>query len=117
MSAVSKWARKDYETRRIPEYISMAFRHTLSPTPAPVYLEIGRDTLLAEVEEEDVWYSHAYRSETPPFGNPGRCAFEVSKFLNDQGKDWTVVMDGGDAALWIRAAVTARRPGQLLTMD
>lgn len=47
--------------------------------------------------------------------HPGRCAFEVGKFLADEGKDWTVVCDGGDAAQWIKAAVTAHRPGQVLT--
>lgn len=292
MSAVSKWARKIYETSRIPEYVSMAFRHALAPKQAPVYLEIGRDALFAEVDEGEVLFPLNYRAEAPSFGepslieeaadlllsaqrpvmmigndarfssqygeaiaeladylqipvavlsmvqgvfadeelnplfrlrgaqsaadvvlmlgvendisinrcrppafaegvkliqvnsdatkigynapsaigivggagavarqildvvksttskrtktnwvkeatklvqdtnkpyvdgfmsdaipmNPGRCAFEVSNFLNSEGADWTVVMDGGDAGLWIRAAVTARRPGQLLTM-
>jgi acetolactate synthase-1/2/3 large subunit len=292
MAAVSKWARKIYETRRIPEYVSMAFRQALAPRQAPVYLEAGVDVLYGEVDEGEVVYPENYRAGAPSFGdpaliveaadlllsarrpvmmigndarfseqfgeaiaeladylqipvavlsmaqgvfaneelnplfrlrgaqkaadvvlmlgvendvsinrcrppafaegvkliqvnsdatrvgynaaaavgivggagavasqildviksktskrtnsnwvqeatklvqetnkpysdgftsdampmNPGRCAFEVSKFLNSEGMDWNVVMDGGDAALWIRAAATARRPGQLLTM-
>jgi acetolactate synthase-1/2/3 large subunit len=46
--------------------------------------------------------------------NPGRCAYEVGRFLATEGRDWTVVLDGGDAAEWMRAAAVARRPGQLL---
>jgi acetolactate synthase-1/2/3 large subunit len=46
--------------------------------------------------------------------HPGRCAYEVSQFLNGQGRDWTVILDGGDASDWIRLAAVARRPGQLV---
>ncbi len=67
------------------------------------------------VQDTNKPYSDGFASDAIPM-NPGRCAFEVSKFLNSEGSDWNVVMDGGDAALWIRAAATARRPGQLLTM-
>ena len=293
MAAATKWARRVYHTHRIPEYVSMAFRNALAPTPGPVYLEIGRDVLKAEVEEEDVRFPKLYRAEMPAAGdpqlieraaemlttaerpvilvgagarfcaqngdaipdladylqapvavqtpsrglfadedanplfrlagaqaaadvvlllnvdndvivnkcrppafsvgakliqvntdptkigfnapatvgivggagtvakqilqvaqgtsagrqatpwiaeatslverlnqpyteafasdelpmNPGRCAFEVSRFLAGEGRDWTLVLDGGDAALWMRAAATARRPGQLVMMN
>lgn len=46
--------------------------------------------------------------------HPGRCAFEVGKFLAEEGKDWTVVCDGGDSAQWIKAATSAHRPGQIV---
>ncbi len=292
MSAATKWARRVYSTHRIPEYLSMAYRHALAPTPGPVYLEIGWDVLGAEAGE-DVWYPELDRAEVSPAGdpdlveeaaallaaaekpviligagarfcaengeaiaeladylqapvavqtparglfadedanplfrlagaqaaadvvlllnvdndvfvnkcqppafregakliqvntdatkigfnapaavgivggagtvakqilqvaqetsakrpstpwigeatalvetlnqpyteafsanevpmNPGRCAFEVSRFLAGEGRDWTLVLDGGDAALWMRAAATARRPGQLVMMS
>jgi len=48
--------------------------------------------------------------------HPGRCAYEVGKFLATEGKDWTVICDGGDAAQWIKAAASAHRPGQLVNM-
>jgi len=290
MGTVSKWARKIDDGRRIPDYVSMAFRHAMDATPGPVYLEIGFDTALDQVEEDEVFYPEAYRTSTQPFGDPveiektadmlinakkpliiigdgtrfytqhgeaiaelaeylqipvsvqtlcrglfadedanplfrfagaeagadvvlmldvnnnfmlnksqppffredarfiqvspditrigynapatigivgapgpvtnqiyqtvktkvdqrrnnswleeagnfvqefskfydkgfssdelpihpGRCAYEVAKFLNEEGRDWTVVCDGGDAAEWIAGAVTARRPGQIL---
>jgi len=47
--------------------------------------------------------------------NPGRCAAEVAKFLASEGKDWTVICDGGDSAQWMIQAVTASRPGQIVS--
>ena len=58
-------------------------------------------------------YVKGFMSQEAPM-HPGRCAFEVAKFLNEEGRGWTVVCDGGDAAEWIVAAVTARRPGQII---
>jgi acetolactate synthase-1/2/3 large subunit len=58
-------------------------------------------------------YTDAFAAEAVPI-HPGRCAAEVAKFLAEEGKDWTVVCDGGDAAQWIKAAVNAHRPGQII---
>ena len=45
--------------------------------------------------------------------HPARCAAEVAEFLNTQGRDWSVVCDGGDAYEWMMRAVTVHRAGQL----
>ncbi len=58
-------------------------------------------------------YEEGFRSDAVPM-NPGRCAYEVGRFLATSGRDWTVVCDGGDAAQWIKQAAIARRPGQIL---
>ncbi len=292
MGAVSKWARRITHARRVPEYVSMAYRQALTPTQGPVFLEMGRDLMFGEVSPQDVRFPKAYRTEAEPYGdprlaeaaadllvaaerpvmmigfgarfsghhqqdvaelatylqipvsvhttckglfadeeenalfrmagaqagadvalllhvendftinkcrppifaedvkliqvnpdaskigfnapadigivggagpvahqilaavksraarrgptewvkaarelvaeverpftdaytsdeipmNPGRCAHEVSQFLNSDGRDWTVVCDGGDAGVWMRRAATARRPGQIITM-
>lgn len=63
----------------------------------------------------DAEYQTGFTSDEIPM-NPGRCAWEVANFLKNKGRDWTVVCDGGDAAQWIKAAVKARRPGQILNM-
>ncbi len=47
--------------------------------------------------------------------HPARCAGEVSKFLNEDGRDWNVAFDGGESSIWMRATLTAYRPGQLHT--
>lgn len=59
-------------------------------------------------------YRKGFDSNDLPM-QPGRCAFEVSKFLAEEGKDWTVVCDGGDSAQWMRNAASAHRPGQVIT--
>jgi acetolactate synthase-1/2/3 large subunit len=37
----------------------------------------------------------------------------VAKFLAEEGRDWNVVVDGGEAGVWMGRAVTVSRPNQL----
>ena len=53
-----------------------------------------------------------YQAEGIPV-HPGRCAGEVAKFLEEEGRDWTLICDGGEASVWIGLAATAYRPGQI----
>ena len=70
MESCSKWARKVTSTTRIPEYVSMAYRHAMDSSPGPVYLEIPTDLLFAKVEEEKVWFPTNYRTDAIPYGDP-----------------------------------------------
>ena len=56
-----------------------------------------------------------YRSDSIPI-HPARCAGEVLKYLEAEGRDWTVVMDGAECAVWLRRGLMASRPGQLFGM-
>jgi len=67
---VSKWARAGYETRRIAEYVSMAFRYALGGRPGPVYLEFPVDVLAAEIEEAEVPLPTNYRTASRALGDP-----------------------------------------------
>jgi len=49
-----KWHSCCYETRRIPEYLSMAFRYAVSGRPGPVFLELPPDVLNTCIAEEQV---------------------------------------------------------------
>jgi thiamine pyrophosphate-dependent acetolactate synthase large subunit-like protein len=62
LSTVTKWSRRIYDTHRIPEYVSMAFRHAYNATPGPVYLECATDVLKTMVEEDDIYYPELYRT-------------------------------------------------------
>jgi acetolactate synthase-1/2/3 large subunit len=70
ISDCTRWARKIYATERIPEYVSMAFRHALDDFCGPVYLEIGNDILGLKVEEDEVHFPIKYRTEAQPHGDP-----------------------------------------------
>jgi acetolactate synthase-1/2/3 large subunit len=54
----------------------------------------------------------AYHSEGIPI-HPARCAGEVAKFLAEEGRNWNVITDGGEAGVWVGIAARATRPGQI----
>jgi len=53
---VTKWNATCYDTRRIPEYLSLAFRHAVSGRPGPVFLELPPDILNVSVESDEVMF-------------------------------------------------------------
>ncbi len=48
---VTKWAATCYDTRRIPEYLSIAFRQAREGRPGPVFLELPPDILNISIDE------------------------------------------------------------------
>lgn len=52
-----------------------------------------------------------YRTKGIPM-HPARCAGEVCRFLEEEGRDWNIICDGGEAAVWMGFAATVSRPGQ-----
>jgi acetolactate synthase-1/2/3 large subunit len=55
-----------------------------------------------------------YRAKDIPI-HPPRLAWEVAKFLSDEGRDWNFAIDGGEISVHMgeSGAVIADRPGQL----
>lgn len=51
---VTKWCATCYDTKRIPEYLSIAFRQATMGRPGPVFLELPPDILFVAVDEKDV---------------------------------------------------------------
>jgi acetolactate synthase-1/2/3 large subunit len=70
MASCSKWARKITSAARIPEYVSMAFRHAMDASPGPVYLEIPTDLVFQRMEDEQVRFPVNYRTDAIPCGDP-----------------------------------------------
>ncbi len=54
VKSVVKWHGICHDTRRIPEYISKAFRVAMSGRPGPVFLELPPDVLNIQVNEEEI---------------------------------------------------------------
>ncbi len=78
LKPITKFAASVLDTERIPELIGMAFREAYNGRPGPVFLEIPRDVLDAQVEEEAVRFPKGYRS-------PGR--IQGDKDLVQQAAD------------------------------
>lgn len=88
--------------------------------------------LLAELEKEDIpkkddWYAEAKalnaegmaryvaaRTDEKSPMHPGRAAAEVAKFLETEGRDWSIICDGGDVTHWAKNNFKAHEPGQIL---
>jgi len=70
MRPITKWATSVPEGRRLPEYVSMAFRIATTGLPGPVYLEVPIDQLFDQYEEEKVRFPTGYRTEAGAAGDP-----------------------------------------------
>jgi acetolactate synthase-1/2/3 large subunit len=70
MRPITKWAVSVPEGRRIPEYLSMAFRTATTGLPGPVFLEMPIDQLFDSYEEEKIWFPTGYRTEAGMAGDP-----------------------------------------------
>jgi len=51
---VTKWCATCYDTKRIPEYLAIAFRQATMGRPGPVFLELPPDILFVPVDEKEV---------------------------------------------------------------
>ena len=56
--------------------------------------------------------SEAYHVGAIPI-HPARCACEVAKVLEEEARDWNLIIDGGEASVGMTGAAIATRPGQL----
>jgi acetolactate synthase I/II/III large subunit len=106
MEACSKWARKITHTERIPEYISMAYRHAKDTIPGPVYLEMPTDLLFAQVEEEKVVFPVKARTEAIPYGDPDLVE-KAAELLVGAERPAIVIGDGAFNSIGDKAGAVA----------
>lgn len=97
---VTKWARAGYETKRIAEYVSMAFRQALSGRPGPAYLEFPEDVLNGKVNEEEITLPTNYRPNAGPQGDPALIKEAVDLLLGAERP----VIAAGSGIWWSQAA-------------
>ncbi|HEV8571919.1 MAG TPA: thiamine pyrophosphate-binding protein [Actinomycetota bacterium] len=74
--SITKWARTCWETRRIADYVTEAFRHATSGRMGPVFLDIPLEVQL-NVWPAGVEVPERYRTDAKPLGDPdlvGRAA-------------------------------------------
>lgn len=82
---VTKWCGTCYEPKRIPEYLSIAFREAMTGRPGPVFLELPPDILSVSVEESDVFFpaKKAHKTTFQPHITELEAA---SRIINDAKK-------------------------------
>lgn len=105
MMPVTKWARTIHETRRIPDFISTAFRQARTGRPAPVFLDIPRDVLEGEVEEKDVVIPDKYLTTSRPYGDPDMIKKAIALLA---GAKRPLVLGGG-GVWWSQASKELRQ--------
>ena len=70
LKPVTKFSEQVKRVERIPEYVSIAFRHATSGVPGPAYLEIPIDVVGGVTDEENVKYPGSYRTDAKAYGDP-----------------------------------------------
>lgn len=104
VSSVAKWARCGYETKRIAEYVSMAFRHAVGGRPGPVYVEFPVNVLAGKVEESEMVWPESYRTAAKAQGDPGMVEEAVDLLLDAERP----VIIGGLGLWWSQGAEALR---------
>ncbi|MHA2397924.1 MAG: thiamine pyrophosphate-binding protein [Promethearchaeota archaeon] len=108
---VTKWAGYCYETKRIPEYINMAFRIASTGRPGPVLLLIPNDILGGSCDNElgiikDAFKPvHKLRSLHGPYGNE----IQVSKALDLLLEANNPLIIAGSGAAFSDASIELRK--------
>lgn len=106
MRSVTKWSERVYETRRIPEYIDLAFSQAMSGKPGPVYLDLPGDVLYAEVEEEDVRWGRPRASRKVL--RPAASADAIRDFLAALERSQRPLVLSGSGVFWSGASDALR---------
>ncbi|MCU0599066.1 MAG: thiamine pyrophosphate-binding protein, partial [Desulfobacterales bacterium] len=78
---VTKWNATCYETKRIPEYLSIAFRQATLGRPGPVFLELPPDILFAEIDEKQIILPARWKHKTSTHPEPSQLQ-EAARLIN-----------------------------------
>ena len=108
VSSITKWARSVLHTRRIPEYLSIAFRQMFAGRYGPCFLEIPIDVLLGGAEDSEFEIPTNYRTHTVPRGDPDAIARAAA--LIERAERPAVI--AGSAIWWSDASEALARLGE-----
>jgi acetolactate synthase-1/2/3 large subunit len=101
MKPITKWSRTVFEAKRLPEYVSMAYRNALAGRPGPVFLECPLDVLWSMADESQVFFPEPAKSRSTP-GIPGNPELikTAAKLLASSRRP---VVVAGSTVYWSRA--------------
>jgi acetolactate synthase-1/2/3 large subunit len=104
MAPITKWSDRCLETRRLPEYVSIAFRHALSGRPGPAFLEVPLDVMVDSLDVKEVEFPTNYRTRAKSYGDPEYIERAVKQL---RSAEKPVVMAG--SSVWLCRAQEALR--------
>ncbi len=90
MRPITKWAATVSTTKRLGEYMQMAFRHATTGVPGPVFLEMPIDVLMMGAKESDVATPSDYRATFTPAPDP-RAIAKAAEIFDGADKPMLVV--------------------------
>ena len=102
MKPVTKYADRVLETRRIPEYVDMAFRQAESGKPGPVYLDLPGDLLYQQVDEDKVYWPPAASARARP--RPVASNELIGQLVERLGQAKRPIVLSGSGVLWSGAS-------------
>lgn len=70
MRPICKWSARVTESRRLAEFVTIAFRKATSGVPGPVFLEVPLDVLMEVIDADKVLIPTNYRTEARPAPDP-----------------------------------------------
>lgn len=102
MNPITKWSRTVFEAKRLPEYVSVAYKNALAGRPGPVFLECPLDILWSTVDESQVFFPEPAKSRSTS-GIPGNPELikAAAKLLASSRRP---VVVAGSTVYWSRAS-------------
>ena len=102
MKPVTKYADRVLETRRIPEYVDMAFRQAESGKPGPVYLDLPGDLLYQQVDEDKVYWPPVASARVKP--RPVASNELIGQLVERMRQAKRPIVLSGSGVLWSEAS-------------
>ena len=102
MKPVTKYADRVHETRRIPEYVDMAFRQAMAGKPGPVYLDLPGDLLYQQVDESKVYWPPAPSAQLR--ARPVAPAELIAQLVARLNQAQRPIILSGSGVLWSQAS-------------
>src|SRR5437867_2491043 len=100
MRPITKWSKRCLETRRIPEFLAMAFRYATSGKPGPVFLELPVDVLFGVEDADKIRQPVGYRANVRPVPEP-RLVEQASRLLAEAERP---VIMAGSSVRWCESS-------------
>jgi acetolactate synthase-1/2/3 large subunit len=104
LKPITKYAHVVAETRRLPEFVSIAFRHATAGTPGPSFLEVPFDIMFGTADEGKVWWPENYRATGKAQADPDEVRRAADILAHAERP---VIVAGG--AIWFDQAWEALR--------